>query len=150
MITVQGVDYLEDNYQLDAGAEAPAEGQRSGLGLARHGAASRGPAAPFFPFDDQLAARRADVAAAALPHRHRRPCSASIRAKRLTRASAGRSYGMPGAAFSGSRFTFAFTSASSRTSRRASSGVSFTPAEQHVLEGDPAALAYRESPARRR
>ena len=31
MITVQGVDYLEDNYQLDDGAEAAAEGQRSGV-----------------------------------------------------------------------------------------------------------------------
>ena len=61
------------------------------------------------------------------PRRRRRARRGSARSDRRA-SSDGRSNGMPGAAFSGIRFTFALTPASSFASRRASSGVSLTPA----------------------
>ena len=81
------------------------------------------------PFDNQLTAGGADVAAAALAHRHgrRRGRRESSRSDRSPRPTAARTE-CPAAAFSGIRFTFDFTPASSFASRRASCGESLTPA----------------------
>ena len=54
------------------------------------------------------------------------PLSATMRAKRSTRESDGRSNSIPGAAFNGIRLTLLFTCPSSLTRRFASSGESFT------------------------
>ena len=56
---------------------------------------------------DQLTAGGADVAAAALAHRHGQAAVREDLREALTRASDGRSNGMPAASFSGSRLTFA-------------------------------------------
>ena len=58
------------------------------------------------------------------------PRSARIRANAFTRSSDGRVNGMPAASLSGSRLTLALMPSSSRTSRRASSGVSLTPSSR--------------------
>ena len=83
---------------------------------------------PLLSLDDQLPARRADVAAAALAHRtrSRRDRRGCARRRRRARPTGGRT-GMPAAALSGIRFTFALMPASSRASRRASSSESLTP-----------------------
>ena len=77
-----------------------------------------------------------------------RPLSARIFANVLMRSSDGRSNGMPGAALSGSRLTFAFTPASTFTSLRASSSRVVDAGQHHVLEHDAAALRQREALAR--
>ncbi len=72
------------------------------------------------------------------------PACARIRANAFTRSSDGRSNSMPAASFSGIRFTLQRILPSSRTRRRASSGVSLTPLEEHVLERDAVSAPGRK------
>ena len=99
-------------------------------------------------FDDQLTAGGADVPAAALADRDEHAAVGENAANWSTAVSDGRSNGMPGAAFRGIRLTLPLIPAGVRTRRRASSGVSFTPVQQHVLERDPAALGEGKRRAR--
>ena len=75
---------------------------------------------------DQLAARRADVAAARLAHRNADAAIGEDASEAVDAIVRRTLEGNPAASLSGSRLTFALMPESSLTSRRASSGVSFT------------------------